>query len=52
MSNAEKELLKKWCYDNDLTYFFDGKKHCLCNVSWIIRFDTENEMIKYVKERL
>ena len=51
MTDMEKELVQKWCYDHDLTYFVDSeKKHCLCDVDWIVRFDTEIEMIEYIKE--
>ena len=51
MTDAEKKLVEEWCENHDLTYFIDGKgKHCLCDVSWIARFDTEEEMIKYIKE--
>ena len=51
MTDKEKELLNKWCDNHDLTYFVDSdKKHCLRDVDWIIRFDTENEMMDYIKE--
>lgn len=46
-----KKLLNKWCDIHDLTYFIDSdKKHCLCDVDWIIRFNTVQEMMDYIKE--
>jgi len=51
MTAAEKEMLNKYCYNHDLTYFIDTDgKHCLCDVDWIVRLETEGELINYIKE--
>ena len=43
--------LDKWCYNHDMTYFIDSEnRHCLANVDSIIRFDTTQELLKYIKE--
>lgn len=44
-------LLDKWCCNHDMTYFIDNEnRHCLCNTDWIARFDTEQELLEYIKE--
>ena len=51
MTDKEKETLDKWCNEHYLTYYVDGdKKHCLCDVDWIIRFDTVQKMMDYIKK--
>lgn len=51
MTQQQEELLYKWCYDHDLTYFVDSEnRHCLCDVDWEIRFETEKELINYIEE--
>ena len=51
MSDAGKEMLNNYCYNHDLTYFIDTNgKHCLCDVDLIIRLETEDALIKYIKE--
>lgn len=51
MTNIEEDLLNEYCDKHDLTYFVDrDKKHCLCDLEWIIRFDTIKELMDYIKE--
>jgi len=51
MTAQQKNLFATWCYNHDITYFVDVQgRHCICDVDWIARFDTEQEMLEYVDE--
>lgn len=48
---TEHELINKYCYDHDLTFFIDSDgKYCLCDVDWIIRLDTKQELMEFIKD--